>query len=925
MRSLLFLVKLQILCFSPSTAFAQYFSWAQGLTGANPVYIYRNEVDKNNNNYIVGAFNGTVDFDASSSVSNLTAIGSYNMFLLKEDSAGSFLWVKHFPGLSSSAIATFGRGLVIDSLKNIYIAGEYRDSFDFDPGPTVYKVNRTAGGNAFILKLDSSGNFLWVRDMGGQVLADGMQLLAMQMDKQKNFYFACSMSGTSDVDPGPNTVNITSAASPGNDVVLEKLDSTGNFIWAKQITGPLDKDVFSLVLDDSANIYVGGEFKGTEDFDPGPSVANLTSLGDYDGFVAKYDSAGNHIWSKSIGSTGTDFVWGVTVDCFQNVLVTGDFQGTADFDPGPAVNSMTSAGSYDAFILRLRNMGTFSWARKMGSSGADAGIRATTDAGGNIYSTGQFSSVVDFDPGVGIYNLTSQGNRDNYVQKLDSSGSFLWAVGFGITGDDQPNWIILDNSSNVVTSGFMGYGGVNSGIGDFDPGPGVFMLTGSFNSYIEKLAQCLTPTATISGNTSPCSGNSTTYTLTTNVAGSTIQWKKNGINVGTNSSTYTYTPANGDQVQAVVTVPASVCTTNPTASSNTLTITPGSPIVPSMAISGNNNVCSGATTTFTASSNITGGTVQWKVNNANAGSGGTAFSYVPTNNDLVKAVLTTPTTGCYTTGTATSNTITMTVNPTIAPTLTITTTSNPVCAGTPVTFNSAANISGGMIIWNVNGITVAINVNSYTYTPVNNDVVTAIDTLPATACTTTPVVSSNAVTMTVNPMITPNAVITGPVSASLGQSVTVNATVTNAGSSYSLTWKNHGNTIGTTSVPSLTYTKGLGTDTITVQVTPLTSGCWDASMTNAHIFTLITGIAETLKAAGIEVYPNPFADIIYIKGLKPNDNVKLLDMSGRVILTWQASKEVETFKADGLAAGHYLLKIMTRSGTVRVNVPIVKN
>jgi hypothetical protein len=79
-----------------------------------------------------------------------------------------------------------------------------------------------------------------------------------------------------------------------------------------------------------------------------------------------------------------------------------------------------------------------------------------------------------------------------------------------------------------------------------------------------------------------------------------------------------------------------------------------------------------------------------------------------------------------------------------------------------------------------------------------------------------------------------------------------------------------------------------------------------------------------MQAAGIEVYPNPFSNVITIDGLKKKETLLLFDITGRMIQSWQATKELESFRTDGLAAGHYLLKIMTELEAVRVNVPILK-
>ena len=79
-----------------------------------------------------------------------------------------------------------------------------------------------------------------------------------------------------------------------------------------------------------------------------------------------------------------------------------------------------------------------------------------------------------------------------------------------------------------------------------------------------------------------------------------------------------------------------------------------------------------------------------------------------------------------------------------------------------------------------------------------------------------------------------------------------------------------------------------------------------------------------MKAAGIEVYPNPFDDVLTVKGLNANDVVSLTDVTGRVVHSWQGTLATETFTISDVAAGYYVLKVMNENGVVRVNVPVVK-
>ena len=145
-------------------------------------------------------------------------------------------------------------------------------------------------------------------------------------------------------------------------------------MWAKQISGNNDKDAFDLALDTLSNIYVTGQFRETADFNPGPGVDNLTSTAGYDAFIAKYDSAGNYLWTKQISGGLNDVGEGIATDTFGNVVVTGHcMTGTADFDPGPGVYNI-NFNSKDMFVLKLRSDGSFAWANSVHPGGNDRGL-----------------------------------------------------------------------------------------------------------------------------------------------------------------------------------------------------------------------------------------------------------------------------------------------------------------------------------------------------------------------------------------------------------------------------------------------------------------------------------------------------------------------------------------------------------------------
>ncbi|MEC8968618.1 MAG: SBBP repeat-containing protein, partial [Bacteroidota bacterium] len=235
-------------------------------------------------------------------------------------------------------------------------------------------------------------------------------------DASGNVYTTGYFSGIVDFDPGAGTNNLT---SQGNyDVFIQKLDPSGNFLWAKSFGGTSNDYGFSITLDASGNVYTTGYFSGIVDFDAGAGTNNLTSQGSNDVFIQKLDPSGNFLWAKTFGGNSDDAGVSITVDASGNVYTTGYFLGTADFDPGAGTNNLTPQGSADVFIQKLDPSGNFLWAKTFGGTFGDVGISITVDASGNVYTTGYFSGIVDFDPGAGTNNLTAQGFDAVFIQKM---------------------------------------------------------------------------------------------------------------------------------------------------------------------------------------------------------------------------------------------------------------------------------------------------------------------------------------------------------------------------------------------------------------------------------------------------------------------------------------------------------------------------
>jgi len=321
-------------------------------------------------------------------------------------------------------------------------------------------------------------NFEWVKQMRGSN-DDSAESIAV--DIHGNVYTTGGFRETVDFDPGTNEYNLT--AVDDVDMFIQKLDADGNFVWAKQIAGNYKEWGMSIAIDDSGNVYTTGNFYKTVDFDPGAGVHNLTAVGFMDFFIQKLDPNGNFLWAKQFGSRAWDGAATIHIDADEYLYITGSFHHTIDFDPGEDEYELTAMYNGDIFIQKLDVDGNFIWAKQMGNLKKDAGSFITTDVRGNVYLTGHFEKTVDFDPGKDEYNLTSTGERDIFIQKLDSDGNLIWAKQMGGSDKDFGIALAIDNSENVYTIGHF------NETADFDPGAGEYNFTskGLRDVFIQKL------------------------------------------------------------------------------------------------------------------------------------------------------------------------------------------------------------------------------------------------------------------------------------------------------------------------------------------------------------------------------------------------------------------------------------------------------
>jgi Ca2+-binding RTX toxin-like protein len=369
----------------------------------------------------------------------------------------------------------------VDGAGNVYAAGTFYGTVDFDPGPGTESRIAT-NTDAYVAKYDPDGSLLWVGAVQGPQYESAADIA---VDENGNVYLAGSFSGDPDFDPDPAVIHSLTNAGKTDAFVL-KFKPDGDLVWARSFGGPENDYPYDVEDDRFGHTWVAGSFEGTADFNPGPgaSVYPLTSNGSQDAFVLKLNPDGNFIWAVQAGGAADDRAGGLDVDRFGRGIVTGQYRGTVDFDPGPADASLTSTGtSPDAFVWKVNADGSHLWAKGIGGDSPSAGVRVTVDDTGDVVAAGGFEGTIDADPGPGTTSLTSEGADDAFVVKLDGSGALSWAGRMGGTGIDTPYGLVADPSGDVYVAGHF------EGTADFDPGPEIVALTsaGSFDAFVVRL------------------------------------------------------------------------------------------------------------------------------------------------------------------------------------------------------------------------------------------------------------------------------------------------------------------------------------------------------------------------------------------------------------------------------------------------------
>lgn len=431
-------------------------SWLKRFGGTDPQGVVSIATDAAGNIYSTGYFTGSGDFDPGPGVSNLSATGITDVFIKKDDPNGNLIWVKQISGDQS----TRSTSVALDASGNVYVSGYYFGNADLDPGPgtqLISNINPNAIYNAFVCKLDNTGQFIWGKSIGEPNSA--CFILSIAVDGPGNLHGTGMFAGVNiDFDPGPGFYPFTSVTQDG---FVLKLDPAGNFGWAAHFFTSTNiyssSGTFSnsIALDAAGNVYTTGNFNDTVDFDPGPGEYKLYTddvNGENPGmFISKLDANGQFVFARQFEGGGDSK--SIAVDAAGNILTTGFLETPVDFDPGPAEFILTNSIGRNGFVSKLDAAGNFVWAKQL-IGNTTTGNAVTTDPSGNVYVIGDFLDITDFDPGPLEYVL-NPSQWDIFTLKLTAAGDFAWAKMVTGCGNDFGYDILTTPDGCVLTAGYL--------------------------------------------------------------------------------------------------------------------------------------------------------------------------------------------------------------------------------------------------------------------------------------------------------------------------------------------------------------------------------------------------------------------------------------------------------------------------------------
>lgn len=417
-------------------------TWATYYGGSDADYGQGVKVDSAGNIYMCGYTSSTGNI-ATVGAQQSSLAGGSDGFVVKFNSAGVRQWATYYGGSSDDLLYA----VTCDTSGNVYAAGRTMSSSGI-ASLAAHQTTMFGLSDAFLVKLNSSGQLLWCTYYGGFSNEYGY---AVDCDHQNNVYLCGATSSGNNI---ATTGTHQAFQFGGYQAFLVKFNSAGVRQWGSYFGGTSDDYGYAICVDAASNIYIAGRATSSDYISSAGAYQTTFAGGANDGFLAKFNSLdGNTYWSTYYGDAGDDQLFGLA--CHDDrVYICGQTDGTTSIATALASQSTFGGGIADGFLVQFDSAGARQWATYYGGSGDDYATAVSCDASGNAYLAGYTNSSGNIASAT-TYQASLGGGLDAYLAKFTSSGTRTWGTYYGGPGDDRANGVscLLDN---IYLCGYTG-------------------------------------------------------------------------------------------------------------------------------------------------------------------------------------------------------------------------------------------------------------------------------------------------------------------------------------------------------------------------------------------------------------------------------------------------------------------------------------
>ncbi|MEC7704694.1 MAG: SBBP repeat-containing protein [Candidatus Thermoplasmatota archaeon] len=412
--------------------------------------------DSNGDIYVTGSFEQTATFGSTT----LTSSGDDDIFVAKMNSSGVWLWAIQAGGPNDD----HGMDLDIDSGGNIFLTGKFQSTALF--GSDSMTAGPIGNDDFFVAKIDTWGNWQWVE---GADCHNSGRCYGISITVDSNGYAYVTGSFSRDVTFGSTTLVWAGV----EDIFVAKIDTWGDWQWATMAGGAQGYDVAnSITIGPYGNAFLTGYHQFTSTF----GNNSITANGGSDLFLAKISQQGDWIWAEGVGGTQSSVGNSIIVDSLGGIYICGSFYTDISFGN----ISYTTGGTSNSFIAKASEQGgsiVWNWANKVSSTNTNSAEDIAIDSNQKLVVTGDFRGTASF----GNTAMTSSGNQDVFVTKLQMDGTWSWSKKAGSGNIDTGLGIATDSQGNLYISGYFVQNTISFGNINIPP-------SGGFDAFVAKMS-----------------------------------------------------------------------------------------------------------------------------------------------------------------------------------------------------------------------------------------------------------------------------------------------------------------------------------------------------------------------------------------------------------------------------------------------------